>query len=155
MKFTQMLILFAVFGCIAVFLSMLLPGIFIWACAIAFIVFMLGVALSFEIFYKERKEKASEPGDSASEFEPDYAQVGEGPFTTPQIDSADYKLELRQIRINSYVKYFNIDPRRAAALYDGGFENLSKISKAKISDLAKLDGINPTMAKKIIAQLRD
>jgi len=154
MKFTQILILFAILGCVAVALSMLFPGVFIWACAIAFIVFMLGVALSFEIFFKERKERAKimKEGD---ELEAKYAQVGEGPYTTPKIDGEDYRVELRNIRVNSYVKYFNIDARRAAVLYDNGFDNLSKISKAEAADLAKLDGINPTMAKKIIEQVRD
>jgi hypothetical protein len=154
MKFTHILILFAALGCVAVFLSMLLPGLFIWACAIAFIVFMLGVALSIEIIYKERQEKSLEQGKSEEIPEPEYAEVGEGPYTTPAIDSSDYKLELRRIRVNSYKKYFNIDSTRAAAIYDRGYDNLSKISKATVTDLVKIDGINPTLAKKIIGQLK-
>jgi hypothetical protein len=147
------MILFAIFGCIAVGLSMLLPGLFIWACAIAFIVFMVGVALSVEIFYKERRDKAQEPSEGKESSKSEYAEVTEGVYKVSEAETSDYRPELRQIRIDSYKKYFNIDETRASALYDKGYDNLSKISKASVDDLSKIKGINPTLAKKIITQV--
>ena len=152
MRLTHYLILFAIFGSIAIILTMLFE-FFIWACGVAFIVFMLGFVMSIEIYLKERKEQKAKPvyidqGD-ASEYVQTRLQVEPSGAT----DGVEFKFELRKIRINSYVKYFEINEPRAAALYDAGFDNLSKLSKAKISRLVAVPGINPTLAKRIKLQL--
>ncbi|MCK5560484.1 MAG: helix-hairpin-helix domain-containing protein [Thermoplasmata archaeon] len=152
MRFSYLLILFAIFGCIAVIMIMFVG--LIWACGIAFLVFMMGLALSIEIYMKERRARKAQRVESS---EPKYAEAS-GPSFQMQIENgvegAGYKQELRKIRINSYMKYFGIDEIRAAALYDAGYNNLSKLSKAEISKLIAIPAINPTLAKKIVIQLR-
>lgn len=152
MRFSYLLILFAIFGCIAVIMIMFVG--LIWACGIAFLVFMMGLALSIEIYMNERKARKTQQVESS---EPRYAEAS-GPSFQMQIEDSlggpGYDQELRNIRINSYKKYFGIDELRAAALYDAGYNNLSKLSKAEISELIAIPAINPTLAKKIVIQLR-
>ncbi len=152
MRFAYLLILFAIFGCIAIIMIMFIG--MIWACGLAFLVFMMGVVLSIEIYFKERRERKVQP---VVVSEPKYAEAS-GPVVQmqfePDMKITDYDQELRNIRINSYIKYFGIDNIRAAALYDAGYNNLSKLSKAEVSELIAIPAINPTLAKKIIIQLR-
>jgi len=55
--------------------------------------------------------------------------------------------------VEQFMKAFSIDKQRASILYSGGYTSLHDFEKATVGDIASLDGISPTMARKIVSKM--
>ena len=94
-----------------------------WACMIAVMIFIPGIALSLEIYFKERREKNERL----------YAE-----------------LKAKENAVIQFTSSFGIDHRRAEKLYFAGFSELGDFKNKTVEDLMQIDDINPTLAKRII-----
>lgn len=56
--------------------------------------------------------------------------------------------------VQSYMREFNIPREKAQNLYDAGYRRMGDLSEAIPEDLTMVKGINPTLARKIIATVR-
>lgn len=57
--------------------------------------------------------------------------------------------------VEQFMDMFDIDRRRASILYNSGYVSLNDLKHATVEDLAGLQGLTPTMARKIVARLKD
>ncbi len=55
--------------------------------------------------------------------------------------------------IYGFTKIPDVDPVIAETLYDAGYSSMNKLSTATTEDLARIDGISPTLARKIRTNL--
>ena len=53
--------------------------------------------------------------------------------------------------VKEFMDMFKIDKRRASILYAGGYTTLKDLNNATVEDIASLDGISPTMARRILS----
>lgn len=51
--------------------------------------------------------------------------------------------------VKEFMEIFKIDKRRASILYSGGYTTLKDLKDATVEDIASLEGISPTMARRI------
>jgi len=56
--------------------------------------------------------------------------------------------------IKQFTSLKGVGKAKAELLYDSGFDSLEKLRKASVKDLTKLKGVNETLAKDIIGQLK-
>jgi excinuclease UvrABC nuclease subunit len=54
--------------------------------------------------------------------------------------------------IKELMEKFNLDKKRASILYSGGYTTIKDFKKATVEDIASLDGITPTIARRIISR---
>lgn len=54
--------------------------------------------------------------------------------------------------IKEFMEMFKIDKKRASILYSGGYTTVTDFKKANVEDIASLDGITPTLARRIISR---
>jgi hypothetical protein len=97
-----------------------------WACMIATIIFIPGIALSLELYLKERREKEEKL----------YAE-----------------LMAKDNALNDFIKYFSIDRSRAEIFYQSGFHSLDDFKGKNVEELMIIDEINPTLAKRIVNRM--
>lgn len=60
---------------------------------------------------------------------------------------------LKNETIYEFTKIPDIDPLIAESLYDAGYTNINKLKATSTEDLAQIEGISPTMARKIRTNL--
>ena len=99
--------------------------------------------------WRATKEDRLEPEikEKAVESEERSAAEGYNPeISRDNIISRDKILEL-------YTKEFKIPWEKAVNLYDAGYTRLGDFSEAIPSDLIMVEGINPTLARKIISRV--
>ena len=60
---------------------------------------------------------------------------------------------LKNETIYEFTKIPDVDPLIAESLYDGGYTSIDKLRGATTEDLAKIDGVSPTLARKIRTNL--
>ncbi len=61
----------------------------------------------------------------------------------------------KQDIIKQFIALKGVGAAKAELLYKNGFDSLEKLKKASVKDLAKLDGLNETFAKGLLAQLKE
>ena len=54
--------------------------------------------------------------------------------------------------IKEFMEKFSLDKKRASILYSGGYTTIKDFKKATVEDIASLDGITPTIARRIISR---
>jgi len=99
-----------------------------WSCWIAIVLFIPGVALTLEVYIKEKRE----------EKELLYGQ-----------------LMKRENTINDFIQQFNMDRDRAERLYNNGYQNMDDFKDKTVKELMQIDEINPTLAKRIVHKMEE
>jgi len=56
--------------------------------------------------------------------------------------------------VEQFIEMFDIDRRRASILYNSGYVTIDDLKHATVEDLAGLEGLSPTVARKIVARLK-
>lgn len=97
-----------------------------WSCLVATIIIIPGIALSLELYFKERREKEEKL----------YTQLIE-----------------KENTISIFKSNFGIDHRRAEMLYSSGYKKLEDFKNKSVEDLMQIDDINPTLAKRIVQKM--
>ena len=69
----------------------------------------------------------------------------------PQQDETG--MALKNETVYEFTKIPDVDPLIAETLFDAGFTSLDKLKTATTEDLAKIEGISPTVARKIRTNL--
>ncbi len=115
---------------------------------------------------EETDEEAEEKPKKASFFSKLFGgskkeKVEEQPGDEESVDGSDSKKEIglpprkeiaRDEIVLQFMFDFDIDENRANGLYDMGYRNKPEFKDAIPQDLMMIDGINPTIAKRIIAR---
>ena len=156
MKFTKMhmflIICFA--AIISIMMFFLLP---IWACSLAGFISIISLIYMLNDFFEERSSKRAElagiEDDSGAvhpidESYPDW----ERPEGEQLLKEPAGKMKLsshKEKMIDHYMNFYNLDRTRSAHLYDAGYKNMTRLRHAKLEDLVKIQGINPTVARRI------
>ena len=95
-------------------------------------------------------EKTKEP----SSIESSTDAVSEPPPSQPETTSTSESSEAsKNETIYEFTKIPNVDPLIAESLYNSGHTSMAKLKSATTEDLAKIDGISPTLARKIRTNL--
>lgn len=99
-----------------------------WSCMIGTIIFVVAVALTLDVYFKERREK----------------------------DEKMYNEILsRERAIVQFKREFNLDQPRAERLYKSGFKAIEDFQDKTVEELMQIEDINPTMAKRIVQRMQD
>jgi hypothetical protein len=111
--------------CIAGIIGALVTLIFSqnWACMVAAIIGIPGLALTIETWLRDRRE------------------INE---------RLNAELLQRKNAIDKFIDKFNLDYKRAEILYLAGFKEISDFRGKTAEDLMEIDEINPTLAKRIM-----
>ncbi|UCH88042.1 MAG: helix-hairpin-helix domain-containing protein [Thermoplasmata archaeon] len=102
-----------------------------------------------------REEEAGYPRTDVRKTEPVRKTVPTAEVVEEQKPKVEKKAEpkvpqkSRGAMIREYEAIFNISEDRARNLYDSGYTTARALALAELSDLLKVEGINPTIAKKI------
>ena len=101
-----------------------------------------------EVEPKVESEPGSEPEpESAGRVVFEKVKKGEGEtLSEPIIDE-------REKVTKQFEEQLGLTSIRAAQIYDAGYENLDELQEAEVQDLAMIQGINPTIARKIYGEL--
>jgi hypothetical protein len=95
----------------------------------------------------------------ASEIKPDFIQERKEKITKIRDITKSLK-ELKPPIINKgdtikhYIELFDINDERASNLFDAGYTSLKEFNDAIPEDLIMIDGINPTLARKIVEKTK-
>ncbi len=57
--------------------------------------------------------------------------------------------------IKQFSSLKGVGPAKAEVLYNNGFDSLEKLKRASVKDLSQLDGVNESLAKNLLAQLKE
>ena len=55
--------------------------------------------------------------------------------------------------VKEFMDQFKINKKRASILYSGGYTRMRDLQKATVEDIASLDGISPTIARRIVSMV--
>ena len=99
-----------------------------WSCMIGTIIFVVGVALTLESYFKERREK-------------DEMLLEE---YTKQ-DSA----------LSEFTQLLGMERIRARKIYNAGYKSIDDLKNVTVEELIQIDDINPTIAKRIIKRVHE
>jgi len=99
-----------------------------WSCMIGTIIFVVAVALSLDVYYRERR--------------------GRDELYYTQYTSTERIL-------SEFMRKFGIDRLRAEKLYHAGFQDVNDFKDKTVEDLMQIDDINPTLAKKIVQKMQN
>jgi DNA repair exonuclease SbcCD ATPase subunit len=92
-------------------------------------------------------KKVSIEEDTVIKEEPPSETTTESTFTTETTETS------KNETIYEFTKIPNVDPLVAESLYNGGFTSIEKLKSATTEDLAIIDGVSPTLARKIRTNL--
>ena len=111
--------------CIAGILGTVISMVFglHWSCMIGTIIFVVAIALSLDVYFKERREKEDRIFEQ---------------FTRKEKTLTEFEKELE------------IDRFRAEQLYKLGFCDTADFKNKSVEELMQIEVINPTLAKKIV-----
>jgi low affinity Fe/Cu permease len=116
---------FFIIVCIAGIIGALVTLIFSqnWACMVAAIIGIPGLALTIETWLRDRREI-----------------------------NAKLNAELleRKTTIDDFINKFNLDYKRAELLYLAGFKRIEDFKGKTAEELMAIDEINPTLANRIV-----
>jgi chromosome segregation ATPase len=112
------------------------------------------------------REGGPAPEDSVDVLKKDYEKITfktveiEKPEKTeseskPAFGTLENQGKTKNEIIYEFTKIQDVDTGIAEKLYDGGFTGLEKLKQATTEDIAKLEGITPTVARKIRTSLQD
>ncbi len=99
-----------------------------WSCMIGTIIFIVAVALTLDVYFRERRERTEQEYND---------------------------LMKKELVLTQFKQEFNIDQHRAYQLYYAGFKSLEDFQDKTVDDLIQVEDINPTVAKRIILRVRD
>jgi len=125
----------------------------IWACSLAALISIIALTFMLNDFLNDRAAKRSvlaaesEKTIFAEPLDESYPEWKGRELHFPKM-SPDEPLP-RKNAIELYSQLFQIDDGRAKNLYSAGYYNLHMLSNSDISDLIKIQGINPTLARRI------
>jgi hypothetical protein len=99
-----------------------------WACMVAAIIGIPGLALTIETWLRDRREI-----------------------------NAKLNAELleRKTSIDEFIVKFNLDYKRAEILYVAGFKKIEDFKGKTAEELMEIDEINPTLANRIVGVMRN
>jgi hypothetical protein len=129
----------------------------IWACSLASFIAIIALVYMLNDYLEDRRikraQQAYENGELGferpiDESYPEWDRTEE-PLLTHEREHDMSRTSPRKKTIRKYMELFELDEVRATNLYDGGYPDISTLKQASISDLIKIKGINPTMARKI------
>jgi len=111
---------------------------------------ILSFAFIFAMVYyiTNRRKKGARDDDVAETIESEEEVQFQGAI----IDERDPLNRDRMI--NSYIDEFHISRDKAENLFDAGYSKWSDFSEAIPEDLVMIEGINPTVARRIITTVR-
>jgi hypothetical protein len=111
--------------CVAGIIGALVTLIFSqnWACMVAAIIGIPGLALTIETWLRDRREINAK---------------------------LNAELHERNKAIDEFINKFNLDYKRAEKLYLAGFKGIEDFKGKTTEDLMEIDEINPTLANRII-----
>lgn len=98
-----------------------------WSCMIGTIIFVVAVALTLDVYFRERREKDEKLYDELLE---------------------------RERAIVQFKSEFDLDQTRAEQLYLAGFSGLKDFQDKSVEELMQIDEINPTLAKRIVHRMQ-
>jgi hypothetical protein len=110
---------------------------------------MFAIAYSIELRRARKRKEVqvqtpSAPGDGdVVGFDPELART-----------RSDEEVLGEGHTVQSYMREFNIPREKAQNLYDAGYRRMGDLSEAIPEDLTMVKGVNPTLARKIIATVR-
>lgn len=109
-------------------------------------------AVTFAVAYYITVRKAKRSGIKDSELEPDTATLEKVPET--HNDERVVDPFSRDRMIDSYIRDFHLTREKAENLYDAGYTRWDDFGDAIPEDLLMVEGINPTVARRIINNVR-
>lgn len=130
----------------------------IWACSLATFISIIALAYMLNDYLEERRLKQNLPEggkrpigvhESVKDNYPEWRQRTE----EPEVISGEAELDRPRTRKKVVIKYmnlFNLDEIRAGNIFDAGYQDVSMLIEAELSDLIKIKGINPTIARRIL-----
>jgi hypothetical protein len=90
---------------------------------------------------------------SKEELDRSEAYSGKGQKTHEHADPGlGWKAKKRPVE--QFMEMLDIDRRRASILYNSGYVSIEDLRHATVEDLAGLEGLSPTVARKIVARLK-
>ncbi len=111
--------------------------------------------ISTEKKLSETVEKPEEETTNIAEIQKEEEKIT---FKTIEVKppEKEIKPELsKNETLNEFIKIPEVNTELAERLYDSGYVNLEKLKSATTEDLANLEGVSPTMARKIRTSLLD
>ena len=99
-----------------------------WSCMVGTIIFVVAIALSLDVYFRERREK----------------------------DELMYEeLTGKEKALSEFIRVFGVDRPRAEQLYNAGFKKLDDFRNISIKELMQIGDINPTQAKRIVQKIAE
>ena len=99
---------------------------------------------------EKEPEKIKEPSSTATSTEAVSEPAPSEPGTPSTSETSEAS---KNETIYEFTKIPNVDPLIAESLYNSGYSSMDKLKSATTEDLAKIDGISPTLARKIRTNL--
>ena len=113
-------------GIIATALTMLF-GLH-WSCMIGTIIFVVGVALTLDSYFKERREK-------------------------DELLIEEYTKQDKAL--SEFTQILGMERTRAMKIYGAGYKSIDDLKNVTVEELIQIDDINPTIAKRILKRVRE
>jgi len=116
-------------------------------------------------YFKDKKFEVLEVSDQSNipgvEF-PDDAEIKEYEEETGRRVGVVQRAKMKKTRpgqdvdeiILQYMEVFKIDKKRASILYSNGYTSIHDFENATVEDLAGLEGVSPTVARKVVARMK-
>jgi hypothetical protein len=110
--------------------------------------------ITFSTVKLEKEEEKAPIEEAQTQTRPEPEPEPEPPTTRIAIPLTSESDEaLKNETIYEFTKIPDIDPLIAESLYDAGYTNIEKLKATSTEDLAQIEGISPTLARKIRTNL--
>jgi hypothetical protein len=144
---------------IVLFLALIGVGLYIQV----YIVKKFGTTLFSKLFVKEKRYEIVEHLDESNVPNVEYPtkneiddlektsgkrffDQGAGTRTQTHASKSDSTIE-------SFMKIFDIDKKRASLLFNNGYTSMDDLKGATVEDLTSIEGMSPTVARKIVSKI--
>ena len=97
-----------------------------WACMVATIILIPGLALTVERWFRDRQELR---------------------------EKLYSEMMMKENALKEFIQMFDIERNRAEILYNSGFRKIDDLRGKTVQDLMQIDNINPTLAKQIVQKM--
>jgi hypothetical protein len=143
--------------CIAAIIAVFISLISIWACSLAAFISIIAIVYMLNDYFEDRSIKAEKrkheiyEAEVAQPIDESYPYWHHEPEASRnKIPDAGLKpVSHRSSMIRNYMELFELDEERSAKIYDAGYKNLTRLRSADLNDLISINGINPTVARRI------
>ncbi len=120
-------------------------GVFSFALIFAFVYWFVDIRQAKELAPQEENEEEDEPVQDLNEvrsYDPELEKMGGDEF----LKEADI--------VGEFMESFGVSRDKAQNLYDAGYSHWGDFSEAIPEDLLMVEGINPTISRRIISVVR-